>query len=95
MTTMNNPTQPNPTQPEKETTKMNDKKNLLNLITDFGLINGTLYYTNKNGDVCSKIGSFYRSYTDNDLIVGRELSNQRIALVTNVQNAIRLELTTK
>lgn len=88
-------TQPNPTQPEKETTNMNEKKKNLNLITDFGLINGTLHYVNKCGDVCSKSGSFHRSYTNNDLIVGHELRDLRVALVVPVQNVLRLELATK
>ena len=84
-------TQPNPT--EKETTNM--KKKNLDLVTDFGLVNGTLYYINKRGDVCSKFGSFHRSFTNNDLIVGHELRDLRVALVVPVQNVLRLELTTK
>jgi hypothetical protein len=48
-------TQPNPTQTEKETTNMNEKKKNLNLITDFGLINGTLHYVNKCGERLFKV----------------------------------------
>jgi hypothetical protein len=66
-----NPTQPNPTQTEKETTKMNE-----NLIPMNGEVRGVLYYSSlSSGEILSKAGNFQIA-TDGRTVIARNLNGR-------------------